>query len=210
MKSNSKALLDLEGKSTPSASSLESKLSFCNGEESFLSRSTKLNPPDKKPAISSIPQSEFLGKVKDFLGVILEANKNLELDSKTNPGKNYDIEALTGEESEYIEMDLMLGVAELQTEEAVAAAESALAGYQPVIPLAASSSETESEESSDDDDDSDEDSDGDDDDNGDGDEAERPSPKKGKTANPVEKDCSSSEASKNKQPRKKPKIVELS
>nr|GMD23591.1 uncharacterized protein LOC109165588 [Ipomoea batatas] len=137
MKSNSKALLDLEDKSTPSASSLESKLSFCNGEESFLSRSTKLNPPDKKPAISSIPQSQFLGKVKDFLGVISEANKNLELDSKTNPGKNYDIEALTGEESEYIEMDLMLGVAELQTEEAVAAAESALAGYQPVIPLAA-------------------------------------------------------------------------
>nr|GLL29248.1 nucleolin-like [Ipomoea trifida] len=201
MKSNSKALLDLEDKSTPSASSLESKLSFCDGDESFLSRSTKLNPPDKKPAISSIPQSQFLGKVKDFLGVISEANKNLELDAKTNPGKNHDIEALTGEESEYIEMDLMLGVAELQTEEAVAAAESALAGYQPVIPLAVSSSETESEESSDD-----ENSDGDDDDdNEDGDEAERP-PKKGKTAKPVEKDSSS----KNKQPRKRPKIVELS
>ncbi|XP_019169971.1 PREDICTED: uncharacterized protein LOC109165588 [Ipomoea nil] len=203
MKSNSKALLDLEDKSTPSASSLESKLSFCNGDESFVSRSTKLNPPDKKPAISSIPQSQFLGKVKDFLGVISEANKTLELDAKTNPGKKYDIEALTGEESEYIEMDLMLGVAELQTEEAVAAAESALSGYQPVIPLAVSSSETESEESSDDEDS--EDSDGDDD------EAERPFPKKGKTANPVEKDSSSSEASKNKQqPRKRPKIVELS
>nr|GMD46945.1 nucleolin-like [Ipomoea batatas] len=115
----SKALLDLEDKSTPSASSLESKLSFCNGDESFLSRSTKLNPLDKKPAISSIPQSQFLGKVKDFLGVISEANKNLELDAKTNPGKNHDIEALTGEEYEYIEMDLMLGVAEHQTKEAL-------------------------------------------------------------------------------------------
>nr|GMC74957.1 glutamic acid-rich protein [Ipomoea batatas] len=131
VKSNSKALLDLEDKST--ASSLESKLSFCNGDESFLSRSTKLNPPDKKPAISSIPQSQFQGKVKDFLGVISEANNNLELDAKTNPGKNHDIEALTREESEYIEMDLMLGVAELQTEEAVAAAESALAGLSPPL-----------------------------------------------------------------------------
>nr|GMC71438.1 glutamic acid-rich protein [Ipomoea batatas] len=106
---------------------------FCNGDESFLSRSTKLNPPDKKPAISSIPQSQFQGKVKDFLGVISEANNNLELDAKTNPGKNHDIEALTREESEYIEMDLMLGVAELQTEEAVAAAESALAGLSPPL-----------------------------------------------------------------------------
>nr|GMD40273.1 histone deacetylase HDT2 [Ipomoea batatas] len=121
VKSNNKALLDLEDKSTPSASSLESKLSFCNGDESFLSRSTKLNPPNKKPVISSFPQSQFLGKVKDFLGVISEANKNLELDAKTNPGKNHDIEALTGEEYEYIEMDLMLsGCAEKESEAEVA------------------------------------------------------------------------------------------
>nr|GMD35976.1 histone deacetylase HDT2 [Ipomoea batatas] len=115
------ALLDLEDKNTPSASSLESKLIFCNGDESFLSRNTKLNPPDKKPAISSFPQSQFLGKVKDFLGVISEANKNLELDAKTNLGKNHDIEALTGEEYEYIEMDLMLGgCAEKESEAEVA------------------------------------------------------------------------------------------
>nr|GMD68793.1 GDSL esterase/lipase At1g71250 [Ipomoea batatas] len=121
VKSNSKALLDLEDKSTPSASSLESKLNFCNGDESFLSRSTKLNPHDKKPAISSIPQSQFLGNVKDFLGVISEENKNLELDAKTILGKNHDIEALTGEESEYIEMDLMLGgCAEKESEAEVA------------------------------------------------------------------------------------------
>nr|GLL44154.1 nucleolin-like [Ipomoea trifida] len=99
----------------------DSRRHFCNGDESFLSRSTKLNPPDKKPAISSFPQSQFLGKVKDFLGVISEANKNLELDAKTNPGKNHDIEALTGEKYEYIEMDLMLGgCAEKESEAEVA------------------------------------------------------------------------------------------
>ncbi|KAJ0876605.1 hypothetical protein HanPSC8_Chr11g0490351 [Helianthus annuus] len=65
--------------------------------------------------------------------------------------KNLDIEALTGDESEYIEMDLMLGVADLNTPEAVAAAESAIVGSQPIISLDASSSESESEDSSDDD-----------------------------------------------------------
>ncbi|KAF7150333.1 hypothetical protein RHSIM_Rhsim02G0173400 [Rhododendron simsii] len=39
---------------------------------------------------------------------------------------DYDIEALTGNESEYIEMDLMLGIADLHTPEALAAAESAI------------------------------------------------------------------------------------
>lgn len=70
--------------------------------------------------------------------------------SKKNPEK-YDIESLTGEESEYIEMDLMLGVTELHTQEAVSAAEFAIASYQPVIDL----DETESEDSSDEDDDGD-------------------------------------------------------
>lgn len=45
----------------------------------------------------------------------------------------------------------MLGIADLHTPEAVAAAESAISGNQHVIPLAcSSSSESESEESSDD------------------------------------------------------------
>nr|GEZ11970.1 hypothetical protein [Tanacetum cinerariifolium] len=65
--------------------------------------------------------------------------------------KNYDIEALTGDESEYIEVDLMLGVADLNTPEAVAAAESAIVGSQPVISLDASSSDSESEDDDDDD-----------------------------------------------------------
>ncbi|KAK9287333.1 hypothetical protein L1049_015748 [Liquidambar formosana] len=48
-------------------------------------------------------------------------------------------------------MDLMLAIADLHTSEAVAAAESAIAGYQPVIPLAATCSESEWEDSSDND-----------------------------------------------------------
>ncbi|MCI30939.1 hypothetical protein A2U01_0052150, partial [Trifolium medium] len=44
-----------------------------------------------------------LGKVKDFLGVMSEANKRLENDAKDHP-EEYDIEELTGNESEVIEM----------------------------------------------------------------------------------------------------------
>ena len=61
----------------------------------------------------------------------------------------------------------MLGIADLLTPEAIAAAESAIAGYQPLIPLAASSSGTDSEDSSDND--SDDDNDDDDDDENDND-----------------------------------------
>ncbi|AES71707.2 hypothetical protein MTR_3g080910 [Medicago truncatula] len=90
---------------------------------------------------------EVLGKVKDFLGVMSEANKRLEHDAKDHPEK-YDFEELTGNESEVIEMDLMLGVADLHTPEAVAAAESAVSSCQPVISLAADDSEIDSEEES--------------------------------------------------------------
>ncbi|KAG7030170.1 hypothetical protein SDJN02_08517 [Cucurbita argyrosperma subsp. argyrosperma] len=100
-----------------------------------------------------LPSSSLvLGRVKDFLGVLSEANKKLQLDAKDDAEK-YDIEALNGDESEVIELDLMLGIADLHTPEAVAAAESAIIGNQPVIPLncsSSSSSESESEESSDD------------------------------------------------------------
>ncbi|VFQ60961.1 unnamed protein product [Cuscuta campestris] len=200
MKSNSKALLDLEGKTSP----LESKLVFNNECKYLKSQSAKPSAAsDMNKKTTPVPsQSQFLGKVKDFLGVISEANKKLEIDAKKNP-EHYDIEALTGEESQFIEMDLMLGVAELQSDEAIAAAESAMAGYQPVITLA-SSSETDSEDSSDDDDD--------DDDDAESDEDKANFQKKGKNAKLVEGDSSSSEeTSRNKKrSRKKPKIVELS
>ncbi|GMY07684.1 hypothetical protein FCV25MIE_02923 [Fagus crenata] len=126
-----------------------------------------------------------------------EANERLQHGAKDNP-ENYDIEVLAGNESEIIEMDLMLGVADLHTPEAVVAAESAIAGYQPVIPLPASNSGTDSEDSSDNDSD---------DDNGDDDGNETSFPVKLKKSksdpdHSLEKDVNQSE--------KRQKIVELS
>ncbi|KAG4907694.1 hypothetical protein JHK82_056350 [Glycine max] len=151
--------------------------------------------------------SLVLGKVKDFLGVMSEANKRLELDAKDNP-ENYDIEELTGNESEVIEMDLMLGVADLHTPEAVAAAESAISTCQPVIPLAADGSETDSEESSTDDDCGDDDIESSDDYHDDGNNSEKPS-------SLVQKSISSKDNIQEKQKgnvhsKKRPRIVELS
>ncbi|KVI00291.1 hypothetical protein Ccrd_021463 [Cynara cardunculus var. scolymus] len=115
---SSQALLDLEN-STQNSSSKESALLVCKrGDEDLLKKleaaKTKANgPPDSKPAIAAPPPSQVMGKVRDFLGVMAESNKKLQLDAMNS--KNYDIEALTGDESEYIEMDLMLGVADLHT-----------------------------------------------------------------------------------------------
>uniref|UniRef100_A0A5B6Z0N2 Uncharacterized protein n=1 Tax=Davidia involucrata TaxID=16924 RepID=A0A5B6Z0N2_DAVIN len=198
---SSKALLDLEGKNS-SSSSIESTLLVCKKDDLLHSQSTKPHPSDGKPMTSSVPKSQVLGRVKDFLGVMSEANKRLQHDAKEN-SKDHDIEVLTGNESEYIEMDLMLGVADLHTPEAVAAAESAIVGYQPVIPLAASHDGTESEDSSDDDDD-------DDVDDGNGNDSnDTCSPTKFKTSKPAE-DNSSNKALRNGRSKKRPKIVELS
>ncbi|CAH9095355.1 unnamed protein product [Cuscuta epithymum] len=192
MKPSSKALLDLERKASP----LESKFVFQNGYENFKSQRAKPSSSEKTSTIPPIHQSEFLGKVKDFLGVISAANEKLEVDAKNNP-ENYDIEALTGEESQFIEMDLMLGVAELQSKEAIAAAESAIAGNQPVmIPFASTSS---------DDDDDDDESDGAEDC-----EDEQHFPDNKKTGKPAEKDSASESSRKKKHSRKRSKIVELS
>lgn len=68
----------------------------------------------------------------------------LGLDAKDNSGKDYDIEVLIENEFGYSEMDLLLGIADLHTHEAVTATESSIVGFQPVAPLAACSSKTES------------------------------------------------------------------
>ncbi|KAK4255155.1 hypothetical protein QN277_008189 [Acacia crassicarpa] len=147
MERRSKELLRLEHQNTPFPS-LESSLSFCKNNPSSV---TKKRPSNGMPLTAPVAPSHLLGKVKGFLGVMSEANQQLELDAKDNR-RNYDIEELSGNESEVIEMDLMLGVADLCTPEAVAAAESAISGSQPVIPLAADSSETDSDEEEEDDD----------------------------------------------------------
>eukprot|EP00268_Persea_americana_P027097 TRINITY_DN2658_c0_g1_i5.p1 TRINITY_DN2658_c0_g1~~TRINITY_DN2658_c0_g1_i5.p1 ORF type:complete len:118 (-),score=29.89 TRINITY_DN2658_c0_g1_i5:640-993(-) len=81
-----------------------------------------------------------------------DANKRLQLDAQENSREKYDIEVLNGNESNYIEMDLLLGVADLHTPEAVAAAESAIAGSVSTFPVPASSSGSDTEDTDDDDD----------------------------------------------------------
>lgn len=154
MRKTSKDLLHLEHNNS-STSATESALLVCNKKNSH--HENHQPEPGKKLVTAPVPQSQVMGKVKDFLSIMSEANKRLELDAKDN-SQAYDIEVLDGNESQVIEMDLMLGVADLNTPEAVAAAESAIAGNQPVTPLATSSSEssesdsdTDSNEESDDD-----------------------------------------------------------
>ena len=90
----------------------------------------------------------------------------------------------------------MLGVADLHTPEAVAAAESAISSCQPVIPLAADGSETETDS----DESSDEDDSGDDgiESNDDGNDGKKPS------------SLDNEKQKGNRNPKKRPRIVELS
>ncbi|XP_010274918.1 PREDICTED: uncharacterized protein LOC104610127 [Nelumbo nucifera] len=140
---NNKDLLELEQKKS---SSLESALLVC--KKNSLS---KFNKPhtSKKLMTAPVPKSQMFGKVKDFLGIMAEANRRLQFDVQEKSCTDYDIEVLTGNETQYIEMDLMLGVANLHTPEAVEAAESAMAGSQPIHNLSPSSSESDSDDSSD-------------------------------------------------------------
>ncbi|XP_062151848.1 uncharacterized protein LOC133860210 isoform X2 [Alnus glutinosa] len=176
----SKDLLQLEHKNS-STSPLESTLLVCKKD----SVSQPQKPlPHGKPITAPLPKSEVFGKVKDFLGIISAANERLQLGAKDN-SENYDIEVLTGNESEIIEM-------------AVAVAESTIASYQPIIPLAASSSGTDSEDSSDVDED---------DDNGDNDAKERCSHLKLQRSESGQDNSSSEDVP---QSEKRRKIVELS
>ncbi|XP_073044291.1 uncharacterized protein [Primulina eburnea] len=145
MGSNSKVLMELEANARSSSDSYLGTKLFFTGKASDNVNSDSLGA---KPSIFPVPNSQVLGKVKDFLGAISESNKTLLQDAKGNP-ENYDMEVLNGKESHIIEMDLMLGIADLHTPEAVAAAEAAMAGYQPVISVDESSS-SESEEEEDD------------------------------------------------------------
>ncbi|KAK7390996.1 hypothetical protein VNO78_19267 [Psophocarpus tetragonolobus] len=199
MAERSKELLQFEHKGLP-FSSLESAVLVCDSKRESNTQTKRL-PPRGMPVIAPPPPSQLLGKVKDFLGVMSEANKRLELDAKDHP-KNYDIEELTGNESEVIEMNLMLGVADLHTPEAVAAAESAIATCQPVMPLAADGSETYSEDSSTEDDSGDDDIESSDNENS----REKPS----HAQISISSKDNIHEKQKNGNSKKRPRIVELS
>ncbi|CAL5368160.1 unnamed protein product [Camellia sinensis] len=233
MAHSSKDLLDLELKNS-SSSNLESTLIVCKNDNLQQLQNSKPTPIDGKPFTSSVPKSHVMGKVKDFLGVMSEANQRLQNDAKTTlrtmilkfslgmslSTLKWSVKLFSSNSSMdqaalirsifnvwvHLIQDLMLGVADLHTPEAVSAAQSAIVGYQPVISLAASSSETESESSSDDSSDGDSEDDSDDDYNDDNATATPPKLKRAKSV----EDDSSSESSKKHKPKKQPKIVELS
>lgn len=199
MEKRSRELLELEHKDP--SSSAEAALLICGNGRKLQEEKPK---PDGKPLTEPPPKSQVLDRVKGFLGVISEANRNLQLNAEGKP-QDYNIEVLKGDESEYIEMDLMLGVADLHTPEAVAAAEAAIAGKQPVLDLPANVSSSTSESSSDDDDDDEDDDDSDDDD----DEHMKDSSPTSQESEKNE-DSSSKQQSKRGPKSKRPKIVELS
>ncbi|KAJ4874856.1 hypothetical protein Rs2_39874 [Raphanus sativus] len=152
-KGTSKDLLELEHKN-PSSSSSSSAIDSAL----LISKKTKKKkeekaPPPSKPTIAPVPKSEFLDKLKGFLGVMAEANKKLEQEAEEGNSEAFDLEALTGDESQVIEMDLMLGVADLNTPEAVKAAEAAIAGNGLVNGRGESSSDDDESDSDEEDED---------------------------------------------------------
>lgn len=137
----SKALLDLPSEPKP-PSFIESLLA--GREQQHKEGKRKAGPPT-----DPLPKSQVLGKVKDFLGEIAKSNEKLQLDAQSKPPEEYDIEALTGNEKEYIEMDLLLGFADLHSEQAVEAAEMTMSGFPP-SGMSFSSSSSDSDDDSDD------------------------------------------------------------
>ncbi|CAO2840219.1 unnamed protein product [Amaranthus hypochondriacus] len=190
-KTTSNELLQLEHKNP--SSSKESALLICGKTKKSIQETPNL---EGKPFTAPLPKSQVLGKVKDFLGVISEANKTLELNAKDKP-EDFDIEVLKGNESEYIEMDLMLGVADLHTPEAMAAAEAAVAGKQRVVDLHTNDSSSESDSTSDDDNYKDDDEDA------------KGKAYSSKGQSETEVDDSVKQQPERRTKRKRPKIVEL-
>ncbi|CAN8235535.1 unnamed protein product [Cochlearia groenlandica] len=149
-------LLELEHKNpffaSSSFSDISSTLLVCKNKKKKKNKNKKKREeeeeekPPSKPTIASLPKSQFLDKVKGFLGVMAEANKRLEEEAAQGNSEAFDIEALTGNETQVIEMDLMLGVADLNTPEAVVAAEAAIAG-NGLVPESEDSDSDEEEES---------------------------------------------------------------
>ncbi|KAL3812332.1 hypothetical protein ACJIZ3_013600 [Penstemon smallii] len=135
--SSSKELLQFETISTAA-------FTVCNKDGAF----SLSEPPFEKPTMFRIPKSQVIGKLKDFLGFISESNKKLLHDAKNlvylfKKEKNFIIIVLMMHSQ-----DLMLGVADLHTPEAVAAAESAIAGNPPPIHMSISEDSSDEEDDS--------------------------------------------------------------
>lgn len=156
-KGTSKDLLELEHKNSSSSSSSSAIDSALLISKKTKKKKEEKAPPPSKPTIAPVPKSEFLDKLKGFLGVMAEANKKLEQEAEEGNSEAFDLEALTGDETQVIEMDLMLGVADLNTPEAVKAAEAAIAGNGLVNGRGESSSDDDDESDSDEEDEDDDD-----------------------------------------------------
>ncbi|KAM0932631.1 hypothetical protein DsansV1_C42g0238361 [Dioscorea sansibarensis] len=195
MASTSKELLDFSDR--PSKPSVLESLLVSN-KDSKTQREEKKRGGDavdqkRKPMTGVVPTSQVLGKVKDFLGVMAKANEELEPDVKEHSHAKYDLEFLDGNEQEYIEMDLLLGVADLHNQDAVAAAEAAMGNIHPT--KASTNSDCSSSDDTDEDEDEDEDeSESEHDDSFD--KPEKPNSDKKRSLG-------------NKKPNKRPKIVVL-
>uniref|UniRef100_J3MNY0 Uncharacterized protein n=1 Tax=Oryza brachyantha TaxID=4533 RepID=J3MNY0_ORYBR len=122
--------------------------------DSVVARWWRENMLDKSPLRCG---RAVLGRVKDFLGEMAKANDKLRLDVKNKRPEEYDIEALTGNEKEYIEMDLLLGVADMHSEKAVEVDEATMNGFPPAgRSFTCSSSDSEDDSDNRDDDGGDE------------------------------------------------------
>ncbi|BBN14103.1 NOP protein chaperone 1 [Marchantia polymorpha subsp. ruderalis] len=114
-------LLELEH----NASSLEKRLLVWNrGNKPTDARDLLKGPPNIGPTT----ESSVLGRIKSFLPTLDEANRKLFCDIEINGAEQFNIEGVTDADQRYVEMDLALGVADLLTPEAVAAAELASNG----------------------------------------------------------------------------------
>lgn len=96
-----------------------------------LENRLRLSSSDAKPRMptTSVPESSVLGRLKAFLPMMDEANQKLFSSIEEKGREAFDIEVVDEDDNKpHIEMDLALGIADLNTPEALAAAERAAAG----------------------------------------------------------------------------------
>ncbi|XP_078432280.1 uncharacterized protein LOC144703874 isoform X2 [Wolffia australiana] len=132
---------------------LESSLLVCKGGDAEADEGRRKTRRQKKESRSeetlrTVPaiSSSVLGRVKNFLGAMAEANEKLQNAVQESCSEDYNIEVLRGNENEYIELDLLLGLTDLHTPEAVAAAEAAARGGRCVPSTLAEEGSSSSDE----------------------------------------------------------------
>lgn len=131
---SNKDLLRLE----ESASVLDKRLLVCSNGNDSLRR--------EPPVITAMPESSVLGRIKSFLPALDLANRKLLSDIQERGADEFNLESVSDTDERYVEMDLALGVADLNTPEALAAAELAANGQVLKVDHSAGSSDSESDD----------------------------------------------------------------